>query len=99
MSNGKAELVSNYESSIDAEKHASAHQVNIAVEGRPHKSSNVHNALLVAAAAQPNPHLPTPSHQRNVHSSVEASLSMCPPAASMLQLLDVAQQNQWRRSK
>jgi hypothetical protein len=76
ISNGKAELVRNYESSIDARKHASADQVNIAVEGEPHKSSNVHNTL-----PQPNPHLPTPSHQRNVHSSVEASLSMCPPAA------------------
>ena len=81
MSNRKAELVRSYESSIDARKHASAHQVNIAVEGGPHKSSNVHKTLFVLAASQRNPNLPTPSHQRNIHSSVEASLSMCPPAA------------------
>ena len=51
----------------------------------PHKSSNVqslggdglsgphHNSLLVLANPKPNPHLPTPSHHRNVHYSVEAS--------------------------
>ena len=63
----------------------------------PHKSSNDqliggdghsgnhHNPLLVLADPKLNPHLPTPSHHRNVHSSVEASaageLSTCPPAA------------------
>ena len=31
--NGKGELMRNYESSIDAGKHASAHHINMAVEG------------------------------------------------------------------
>ena len=41
--------------------------------------------LLVLADPKPIPHLPNPSHQRNVHSSVGVSaageLSMCSPAA------------------
>ena len=48
-----------------------------------HKSSNVRSSLK--ATPQPNPHVPTPSHQRNVHSSVGVwaarAVPECPPAS------------------
>ena len=43
-----------------------------------------HNPLLVLATRQPNPHLRTPSHKPDVHSSVgawAAGLSVCRPAS------------------
>ena len=44
-------------------------------------------ALTDPPGSNPNPHVPTPSHQHNVHSTVEASaailpvLATCPPAS------------------
>jgi len=56
---------------------------NVATPPGPHKSSNVRPSLK--AAPQPNPHVPTPSHQGTVHYSVGVwaarAVTKCPPAS------------------
>lgn len=55
---------------------------NVPTPPGPHKRSSVRSSLK--AAPQPNPHVPTPSHQRTIHSSVGVwaarAVSKCPPA-------------------